>query len=1277
MPEPPPSATDAGPPSPSPSPRPNGRSNPYVGPRALGPGEPIYGRERELLDLRDLLIAERIVLLYSPSGAGKTSLIQAGLIPEMEREEFAVLPIMRVGKNSTGTAGNRYLASAILSLEETLRAGASSSSAETAASASILPQEDVSAGEVAGLSFADYLEMRKDVLPPGDSKLLIFDQFEEILTVDPLDQEAKAEFFAQVGAVLRNSSRWALFSIREDYVAALDPYTRVVPTRLKSNLRLDLLTPEAARLAIEKPAENQGVMFTPEATSRLIDDLRRVTVQSRGGNFEARLGPYVEPVHLQVVCSQLWEKPRSNPSQIGVDELATIGDVDSALGEYYAAHVGNVARETGVKEKAIREWFDRSLITESGIRSEVMWQPGGSEGLNNAAIDALEAAHLVRKEERRDATWLELSHNRLVTPIRANNARWFEGNLSLLQQQSVLWHRQNRNDALCLRGQALIEARQWAEQHSDELTDTDREFLKESGEKESLRATKLLRTRIAVLSAVLIALALLTTVAIIQWIEATKQRNLAREHSTRAHARLLASDAQHLLEERLDLAIILGREASRKADLADVRGSALAAVLANPRLVSYLHGHQVPIETMAFVPGSPELLAVGDWKNRIVFWNVKTHRPVRVLDDLIKGVVRSIAFSPDKKYMAAASNKGDIIRYDLESGKIVSFPTGPEPQNVWSVTFSPDSKSLASADSAGQIIIWDIETQARVVAARTEPQPTGKPYWARTVGFDASGSLLAFGTDDGNVTILRKSDTTWTPVDHFAGSTAPEEEKSRRGRAITRLAFSPNDSNLLAIASKDWNVTLRDVAGKRYVARGEHKQSVSSLAFSKEGILVTGGWDNNLRLWEVPAAKDYNVTAGGQDQAPPGMPMRALTPIGPPLTAHVGSIFAVAFSSDGAFVASGGRDREVILWDPKCYLPNVATIETKPTEFAIAISPDGKHEVTGYPNGDIYSREVGGKPPNDLTYPARHTTKVVSVAFNRDGRFLISASNDTKESKDIKGTATVIVTEMASPKNAAATFRIEGNIVFAALSPDGKKAAITLTNGQIALLDVASGTPVNPPLSAPQKKQPDTVFLTAVFSPDGKRLAAAGENETACIWDLATGASYTTGEVHTGKIWALDFSPDGKLLASGSGDTTVLLWDAATGKAVSHPLTGHRHTVRSLAFSRDGSMLASGSLDMSVILWDVASRRKMGLSLARNLDSVRSLAFSADNKLYSSSYYGDTVEWDLAPSSLEARSQDRANHNLTRLEWEVYMEGPYRKTWGNLPDGDAEVAVQP
>ena len=89
-----------------------GRVNPYVGPRSLGRDDGIYGRDREIRELRSSVVAHRIVLLYSQSGAGKTSLVEAGLRPELEELEFQVFPTIRVGYDppplGEGARANRY-----------------------------------------------------------------------------------------------------------------------------------------------------------------------------------------------------------------------------------------------------------------------------------------------------------------------------------------------------------------------------------------------------------------------------------------------------------------------------------------------------------------------------------------------------------------------------------------------------------------------------------------------------------------------------------------------------------------------------------------------------------------------------------------------------------------------------------------------------------------------------------------------------------------------------------------------------------------------------------------------------------------------------------------------------------------------------------------------------------------------------------------------------------------------------------------------------------------
>lgn len=449
------------------------RVNPYVGPRAFRPGEALYGRDRELVDLFDTLIAERIVLLCSPSGAGKTSLIQAALLLKL-KEDFEVLgpppqlwekrpPILRVNQAPPpGTRrpaeSNRYLFSVMLYLEQTI-------------------PDQARLKDLASTDFAAYLDRHEANGSSEKNPILIFDQFEEVLTLDPTDVQAKAAFFDQVGDALRDRRRWALFAIREEFLGALEPYLRSIPTQLRTRFRLDFLTEAEARKAVQLPAEREHVTFTDTAATLLVDDLRRIQVQLPEGTVERRLGPYVEPVELQVVCERLWDGLPEEVGEITSDAVRRIGNVDTALSDYYAEKVAAIAKETGVKERSLREWFDRELITERGIRGQVLQQPSQSPGLDNRAIWALVDAHLVRAEQRLGATWFELAHDRLIDPVRKSNADWYQATLSPLQIQADLWARNNRPDEMLLGGDSLKHGETWAESHQDELAVHEKDFI--------------------------------------------------------------------------------------------------------------------------------------------------------------------------------------------------------------------------------------------------------------------------------------------------------------------------------------------------------------------------------------------------------------------------------------------------------------------------------------------------------------------------------------------------------------------------------------------------------------------------------------------------------------------------------------------------------------------------------------------------------------------------------------------------------------------------------
>lgn len=445
--------------------------NPYNGSRSFQAGQQLYGRDREIRDLTGLLVAERIVLLHSPCGAGKTSLVQAGLMPRLRAMDFGVPPPLRVSlrvaewpANIDATAVNRYLLSLLLSLETSLPVEA-----------------QYSLEQLIGLSFDDYLRARDE----AGELVLIFDQFEELFTLDATDRAAKHTFFVEVGKALRERRRWALFSLREDYIASLNPYLQLLPDRLRTSFRLDFLQHEAAYEAVKGPAAEQHVTFSAEAAHTLIHNLSCTMAQPA----HEVLGQYVEPVPLQVACYRLWNSLPPGTSTIDCAEVNALGDVRHILADYYNDEVAKVAQVAKVREWVIRAGVERALITEDGIRSQVTQAQATAFGLNEAAVQALTDVYLLGAEQRHGSNWLELAHERLIDPIRESNATWFEAQLSMLQRQAKLWYTQGQPDSLLLRDTALIEAEIWAAKHPDELHATiDLPFLSRCREQRATEA---------------------------------------------------------------------------------------------------------------------------------------------------------------------------------------------------------------------------------------------------------------------------------------------------------------------------------------------------------------------------------------------------------------------------------------------------------------------------------------------------------------------------------------------------------------------------------------------------------------------------------------------------------------------------------------------------------------------------------------------------------------------------------------------------------------------
>ena len=448
--------------------------NPYIGPRPFHLGEAIFGRERDVRRLLDVLLVDRFVLLQAPSGAGKTSLVQAGLIPLLQVENFGVLPtrITRLAQDMPGlTVRDQYLLNVLLSLEASLP--------------SSRPLE-----ELVNMGLDAYLNDRRERQDDIEAQVLIFDQLEE-LVLDPMDQLEKVAFMSKVGSAIRGADCWALFITRDEYVGPL--YRHLNALRLPlSTFRLEFLEEAAAREAIQIPARVNGIEFSDTAVAQLLEDLRRAHIQQPDGTTGIVLAPYIEPVQLQVVCRRLWQHLDPNTVTITERDIAEMSDTTDALASYYGDAVAAAASVTGVSERAIRDWFEFVLITEGGFRSQTLHGPRGDE--SGQAVRVLQDSYLVRAEHRAGAIWFELGHDNMIYPIRESNHEWRYTHLQRWQVQANEWY-SNRQNELLLQG---TELRRALEQARDaELTPIDREYLEE-GRRAENRDGPFKRTRIGI-----------------------------------------------------------------------------------------------------------------------------------------------------------------------------------------------------------------------------------------------------------------------------------------------------------------------------------------------------------------------------------------------------------------------------------------------------------------------------------------------------------------------------------------------------------------------------------------------------------------------------------------------------------------------------------------------------------------------------------------------------------------------------------------------------------
>jgi len=676
-------------------------------------------------------------------------------------------------------------------------------------------------------------------------------------------------------------------------------------------------------------------------------------------------------------------------------------------------------------------------------------------------------------------------------------------------------------------------------------------------------------------------------------------------------------------------------------------GSIILWEVSSHKQIGRLTGHLGTVTSLSF-SADGTTLASGGTDRIVILWNVKSRKQIERLTGH-RGSVTSVAFSADGTLLATGSVDGTVILWNGQSHKQIGMPLPGGIGEIGGLGFSPDSKLLALA-GFGRTVIWDMQTATRP-PVKTLPN---------------SSTHFAFSPDSRTIALAKEATIA---LYYIASAQEPMISPPAPGK-VESIAFSP-DGGSVAAGFSDNSVVVYNVGNNPMTEQKRllgHLEAVKSVAFNPAGVgLASGSRDGDLILWDPRSESRIRRTITG-------------------VSAAADSI--AAFSPDSKVLVSGNSDGTVSFWNvatAKLVAEPIACHSKKVT--SLAFSPDGTILASGSEDQTVVLLDVGSR--RRLGQLKGHRGSVSYVGFSRDGRSLISSSQDG----DTQSHYTVLFWNVPSGTGQRDAFSLTTNKALA-FAPDSGHLAFVEGEEKVVLRAITSNGGVG---QSKELKKDHHRVNTLVFSPDGKILAShtrfvsdlmseswISNKPAILLWD--TEAREAPGILRDYAFsGVMTFSPNALLLAAaGQG---ISLWDVSSRKQVGALMEGE--DITGLAFSPDGRTLAAiqdkpkeiqnkGTEDRGIALWDVGTSELVGWLPA---GAVSSLSFSPDGNtlLASSLRQPRTLSlWDIDVQSWKVRACATSNRNFTRDEWthQFGQTMSYSSVCPNLPESVAMATIE-
>jgi WD40 repeat protein/transcriptional regulator with XRE-family HTH domain len=1096
-----------------------------------------FGREAAttaLLERMSRLTKDTGLLVVSGvSGAGKSSLLQAGVLPHVQRAGLAGAPGAASWPCLVLTPTRAPLDE--LALQVALLAGADAAAvrreleadpggfALTTRQAALAPRsrpEGIPDGPA-----------RQDESPPPERRLLlVVDQFEQLFTLCADEGQRRAFITALHAAATPGQGTnqapagLVVLGVRADFEARCADYPQLADA-VQDRYLVTAMTERQLRMAITEPAGKAG--------SSVDDNLVEVLLSEARTGQPGALGAGALPL-LSHALDQAWRSRSGNALTLA--DYERTGGIEGAVASSAQRAYDGL---TPAQQALARQVFTRLTATSSdGVdtanrvtRTELTDGQSAAEIRDvEHVLEAFAAPRLLTLA----AGTVEISHEILLTAWPLLQDTWLAEThtdriiRTRLHNTATEWAHHDRDASYLYRGSLLQAATDTAARITAEparhlpLSQAERDFLRAS-DRVHRRRVRGRQAVLVFLVVLVIGLASAALLAVRASRQAAHQRDIAL-------SRQLIVQSQFVSDTNPVLAKLLSVAAWSLNHSNEARYAMLAA--ATRPGIAALTSQAGAVHSVAFSPDGKILAVIANRAVRL--WGAATHQPGRLITPR-RSQVYSVAISSTGQFLATGGYGGTIRLWNPVTGEQITLrkphrkPGIKRARGIVAVAFSPYGNTLATGSATGDVQLWDaaIHRFSGYLAGHDGP--------ILSLAFGQHGNILAARTARGIIELWRVA--TGKQITPITTSASP----------IVSMAFTPQ-GNTLATGSLDGSVRMWDVAThRRKATRHTSSGPILSMAFSPQGdTLATGSGDGTVQLWGVATHQ------------------RIAT-----LDSHGGTVYSVAFRPGSTILATGNANGTIQLWDfPRGRPFGQPLISPNSGIPAMTLGPDGNTLATGNTTGTIQLRDVR---TGHLTRPplTTHNGDITAIALSPDGKTL--ATGNTSGNVQLRDVRTGHLTR--SPLTTH-----NGDIAAIALSPDGKTLATGNGGGTVQLWGMGTGHPIGEAFTTGE-------VYSVAFSTDSKTLAIGYAYGTVQLWGVQSGRR-TGRPLAALAVHALAFSRDGKTLATGSSQGNVQLWDVATQQLIT-TLTSRAGAVYSLAFSTDGKTLAVESPGHSVKLWQV------------------------------------------------------------------------------------------